>query len=320
MKFIDVFNGDADGICALHQLRLAQPRQAQLVTGVKRDIALLDRVEANAGDELTVLDISMEQNQRPLHALLEAGAKLRWFDHHRPGAIPSHSGLDAHIDTSADTCTSLIVNRWLEDKHLVWAVTAAFGDNLHNAAHAAAASLHLSATELDSLRELGEAINYNAYGESIDDLHFDPALLYGRLHEYVDPFNFIHEAPEFTVLRDGFQQDMRLAEDLKPEIAEPWGAVYTLPSCSWARRVSGVWANDLAQNAPDRAHAVLTKNNEGYVVSVRAPLNRRGGADELCVQFEGGGGRKAAAGINHLSESDLGRFISAFGKVFGANA
>lgn len=38
----DVFNGDADGICALHQLRLARPRpEAQLVTGVKRDIRLL---------------------------------------------------------------------------------------------------------------------------------------------------------------------------------------------------------------------------------------------------------------------------------------
>jgi hypothetical protein len=39
---IDVFNGDADGICALVQLRLAQPVQSKLVTGVKRDIQLLE--------------------------------------------------------------------------------------------------------------------------------------------------------------------------------------------------------------------------------------------------------------------------------------
>jgi len=38
MKYIDVFNGDADGICALHQLRLAEPVESTLVTGVKRDI------------------------------------------------------------------------------------------------------------------------------------------------------------------------------------------------------------------------------------------------------------------------------------------
>ena len=40
-----VFNGDADGLCALQQLRLASPRGAggeTLVTGVKRDIALLE--------------------------------------------------------------------------------------------------------------------------------------------------------------------------------------------------------------------------------------------------------------------------------------
>mgnify|MGYP007000196212 len=44
----DVFNGDADGICALLQLRLAQPKNSQLVTGIKRDIELLDRVEAKS--------------------------------------------------------------------------------------------------------------------------------------------------------------------------------------------------------------------------------------------------------------------------------
>ena len=60
--FYDVFNGDADGICALHQLRLTEPRASVLVTGAKRDIALLDRVEAHAGDELTVLDVSLAVN------------------------------------------------------------------------------------------------------------------------------------------------------------------------------------------------------------------------------------------------------------------
>ena len=44
MKHFDVFNGDADGICALHQLRLAKPLQSLLITGVKRDVALLSRV------------------------------------------------------------------------------------------------------------------------------------------------------------------------------------------------------------------------------------------------------------------------------------
>ncbi len=49
MQFYDIFNGDADGICALHQLRLEEPRASVLVTGVKRDVRLLDRVTAARG-------------------------------------------------------------------------------------------------------------------------------------------------------------------------------------------------------------------------------------------------------------------------------
>ena len=62
MAQIDVFNGDADGICALLQLRLADPAEATLVTGVKRDIQLLDKVKATRNDHVTVLDISMKKN------------------------------------------------------------------------------------------------------------------------------------------------------------------------------------------------------------------------------------------------------------------
>ena len=46
MAYFDVFNGDADGICALLQLRQHTPRSATLVTGVKRDIGLLSRVDS----------------------------------------------------------------------------------------------------------------------------------------------------------------------------------------------------------------------------------------------------------------------------------
>ena len=59
---IDVFNGDADGICALHQLRLHAPcPQARLVTGVKRDIALLARLKEVRESRITVLDISLDR-------------------------------------------------------------------------------------------------------------------------------------------------------------------------------------------------------------------------------------------------------------------
>ena len=63
---IDVFNGDADGICALLQLRQDQPTKSQLVTGLKRDIQLLDDVKVQHGDQVTVLDISFRNKIQPV--------------------------------------------------------------------------------------------------------------------------------------------------------------------------------------------------------------------------------------------------------------
>src|SRR5512135_3375436 len=110
MRHFDVFNGDADGICALHQLRLAEPAESELVTGLKRDISLLERVTVSDGDAVTVLDLSLDKNRDALLHLLEAGAAVRYFDHHFPGDIPLHSRLETHIDTAADVCTSLLVD------------------------------------------------------------------------------------------------------------------------------------------------------------------------------------------------------------------
>lgn len=52
------------------------------------------------------------------------------------------------------------------------------------------------------------------------------------------------------------------------------------------------------------------KANGNYLVSVRAPLNNKTGADEIVRQFPTGGGRKAAAGINDLPAEQLAKFIA----------
>jgi hypothetical protein len=86
-----------------------------------------------------------------------------------------------------------------------------------------------------------------------------------------------------------------------------------LPDVAWARRISGVFGNELANRSPERAHAVLSFTEKGdYQVSVRAPLTNKTGADELCSAFPTGGGRKGAAGINHLPPDNLPAFITAF--------
>lgn len=315
--FYDAFNGDADGICALHQMRLAEPLESTLVTGVKRDIGLLKKIDATAGDSILALDIAVEKNAAALATLLEKGVEVRWFDHHNPGALPDHPNFQASIDTAADVCTSLLVDRHLGGRHRVWAVTAAFGDNLHDAARRAAEPLALDGVQLERLRELGECLNYNGYGESLEDLHFHPADLYRALSAYVDPFAFIAEAPQFATLSQGYAADMALAAATRPSETRESGAVYVLPDAAWARRVSGVYANDLATAHPNRAHALLTRSPRGhYVVSVRAPLADKRGADLLCQRFDTGGGRKAAAGINVLPEARIPDFIAAFYETY----
>ena len=82
MANYDVFNGDADGICALQQLRLQSPREATLISGLKRDIGLLQRVDAQSGDEITVLDVSLDKNRDAVVAALAIGARVFYADHH----------------------------------------------------------------------------------------------------------------------------------------------------------------------------------------------------------------------------------------------
>ncbi len=313
----DIFNGDADGICALQQLRLAEPRQAELITGLKRDIALVGQVEAQAGDRLTVLDISLDKNREAVVGQLDRGAKVAYYDHHFAGEIPLHEGLDAHIDPSPDTCTSLIVNTLLEGQHAAWAVAGAYGDNFFEQAEAAAAPLGLNAEQLEALKQLGTCLNYNGYGITLDDLFFHPKELFLKVHPYADPFDFIANESAYHTLRDGYLADLKAAEETRAEIEEETHALFILPDQAWARRVSGVYGNDLARQHPKRAHALLTQLADGgYRVSVRAPLVTKEGADELCRQFPTGGGRKAAAGVNLLEERDYEGFCEAFAKQF----
>lgn len=313
----DVFNGDADGICALLQLRLAQPRESALVTGVKRDINLLAKINVADGDEITVLDVSMDKNKAALQGALEAGALVFYVDHHFPGDIPQHPNLTSIINESPEVCTAALVNGHLGGEFAAWAVTGAFGDNLAHTARALAHDLRLSEAELGLLQELGTYINYNGYGPAIEDLHFDPQDLYLALYEAREPLAFVRGSADFTRLREGYREDMASAADLAPLHCNDSSAVFILPDQPWARRVSGVYSNDLASDNPDRAHAVLTKKANGnYLVSVRAPMTNKQGAADLCRQFPTGGGRAGAAGINDLPSDTLEAFVAAFQQAY----
>lgn len=314
---IDVFNGDADGICALMQFRLAYPSVSKLVTGVKRDIDLLSRVSAASGDHVVVLDVSLDVNRSALFALLSRDVSVFYMDHHYPGDIPVHPRLQTHIDTGANVCTSLLMNAYLGNRYAAWAVTGAFGDNLEDAALSLALSIQLSAEEIRQLKQLGTCLNYNAYGSSVADLYYDPEMLYRSLEGCESPFDFMAEKREICQqLSLGYADDMRQAEQTTAEYLTTHSALFILPDEKWARRVVGVWGNEQANRYPDRAHAIVSPNQQGgYQVSIRAPLNNKTGANVLAAKFSGGG-RQAAAGVNHLAREQLPHFVQAFQTQF----
>jgi hypothetical protein len=320
MRYIDVFNGDADGLCALQQLRLAEPADSVLVTGVKRDIALLERVRAGADDLVTVLDISLDTNRAALVRLLKAGARVRYFDHHFAGEIPTHPQLECRIDTSPLVCTSALVDRELGGQHRSWAAVAAYGDGLPALGAQLAAQCGLPQPDAERLARLGEGLNYNSYGESVADLHLDPAELALALRPYRDPLEFAAQSHAYPRLSRGFDEDMRRAALLRPEFDTPVAAMFILPDAPWARRIIGAFANRVARDSPERAHAILLPNSGGgYTVSVRAPVANPVGADALCRQFPSGGGRNAAAGINHLPRQEVQRFAAVLSRHFSGS-
>ncbi|OUR61984.1 acetyltransferase [Colwellia sp. 39_35_sub15_T18] len=331
----DVFNGDADGIIALLQLRLSnkksnnepkkEPKQesnnvekSTLITGVKRDISLLKQVDVSRATSVTVLDISLEKNIDALTDLLNNNVEVFYVDHHRAGNVPQSEKLTYLLDLDANTCTSLLVNEHLQGEFATWAVAAAFGDNMQASAIALANKLGLTDAEQSLLQELGIYINYNGYGSSLDDLHFHPADLYQQLLEYPNPFDLIYQPNSvFSQLKTAYLADMAKAKAAEIIFDDNHVKALQLADEPWARRVSGVFGNELANAAPDKAHVVLTLNSDkSYTISLRAPLNNKQGAGELCAQFPTGGGRAAAAGINALSEEMLGDFIERVSKYY----
>jgi hypothetical protein len=90
--------------------------------------------------------------------------------------------------------------------------------------------------------------------------------------------------------------------------------VFILPDAAWARRVSGVFANDLASAypAPRPRHADACAERALCGQRARAVDATRPAPMNSANSFETGGGRKAAAGINVLPEARIPDFVAAF--------
>lgn len=331
MHFIDIFNGDADGLIARHQYRLANPvpaAQLQLISGTKRDIALVSRAlpmmltQESGEAEVTIFDVSYDQNEAAVDQLLSQGVQVRYFDHHRASLLKPHPALDANIDTAPTVCTSLLVDRHhsVNGRYRRWTIVAAFGDNLIEVATKLGHAASIAPTEIAQLHAFGEALNYNAYGDAETDLVFRPVDLAKRLEPYADPLEFMRAETVFATLKQSMASDLHHAAVVVPYRTNPAYAIYRFPDAPWARRVSGVFANRIAESNPTRAHALLTPNAGGnFTVSIRAPIiatQSHHRADYVAIAFAGGGGRVGAAGINALPEPEIEQFIRKMEAVF----
>ncbi len=309
----DLFNGDADGLCALHQLRMHEPRESILVTGVKRDIELLRRLPRGLALDVSVLDVCFDRNVDEVRELLGHGGRVAYFDHHAASTLFEHPRLQACIDRAADVCTALLVDRHVGGRYRDWAIVGAFGDNLLPVARRLAGERGHGEQQTARLEHLGMLLNYNAYGESIEDLHMHPQALYHALHGFESPFDFIARSDAYALLDDGYAQDQHRLASIEPVAQDARGEVFVLGSEPWMRRLSGSLANRRAAMGRGRSVAVLTqRTGGGYLVSVRTPEACAAGADELCRRYPGGNGRRAAAGIDCLPEAALEGFMADF--------
>ena len=173
---------------------------------------------------------------------------------------------------------------------------------------------------LGRLRELGELVNYNAYGLSLDDLHIHPEALFETLLAYPGPVAFLDDDTEvFRTLKQGYEADWDVAQSAREIDVSDAGHVLGLPGVAASNRISGLFGNALVDEDPDLAFAILTEVDAGgpaFRVSIRAPRDRETtSAADLATRF-GGGGRRAAAGIDALPEAELPRFVDAFRAAF----
>ena len=272
------YNGDADGICSMVQWGLVHGIEGTRITGVKRDIELLKRVHPDLDDEIIVMDISLSRNYSRAKELTDQGFAITWFDHHLEGE-PIES-LNAHIDTSSDVCTAIIVEKFLGQES-EWAQVALHGDGL---------SHHSTKPEL---KELGELLNYNGYGADLSDLHFHPDELMLLCMQSKTPQEFM-TTPAFTKLKQGFANDISNANQI-----DKIDGYYLLPNEAWARRVVGVMAHRINE-ASAGPHVIAIDKGDTLQISMRG----RNGIGDLCAKFNGGG-RATAGGIDALPKGEI---------------
>lgn len=316
MLHYDVFNGDADGIISLHQYRMHFPvAKAELITGVKRDVELLRHMRLVRHSRITVFDISHKTNASHVDGILSNNNRIVWFDHHDTGIIYPSNMFRLTFDTSPDVCTSMLVDDYVDGLYRPWAITGAFGDNLYQQAQTL--NPGFNDEQMNILKEVGETLNYNGYGNEETDLTVHPKDVYVDLSNYESPFEYRNKSSVYDKIYHQKCADHRELEQSEVVHQSTTGQVISLAESMASVRYSGTYSNHLSQQHPQQAFLILTSVDENhYRVSIRAPLDAPSGANMLAGNFDTGGGRSRAAGINKLPKDKLNMLIDLFEHQF----
>ena len=316
MIHYDIFNGDADGIVSLHQYRMHFPvTRVELVTGVKRDVELLRHMRLVKHSRLTVFDISHKTNEAHVQGILSNNNRIVWFDHHDAGMVYPNNMFRLTFDTSPTVCTNMLVDSYVDGLYRPWTIVGAFGDNLHE--QAAELNPGFDDMKMCHLKEIGETLNYNGYGNKESDLTVHPKDVYLDLSKYDSPFDYRRKSDVYDKIHH--QKCMDHHELNESEVLHEChvGKVVLLPTSDASVRYSGIYSNQLVTENPKQAFLILTTvDDDNYRVSIRAPKVKPHGASSLANNFETGGGREKAAGINLLPKNKLKLLIDLFVEQF----
>ena len=307
-----IFNGDADGIIATRIFSGINGGKNKFITGVKRDISLLKQVEHLQNQTISVFDIAIEKNLMALEKLLKNNCIIKWFDHHISKDIPNNRNFKPVLNTDPKVNTTWLVSNY-QKKFTPWTVAGLFGDNMTKTALNIGQIIDLNNEQIELLKDFGELLNYNSYGEKLADLFFPPVEILKRTYDFTDIFDLIDQTDIYEILSEGRDKDLKKARNA--EIIAP--GVIRFPNEAWAKRVIGIYANGISNREPEMAHAVLVENKEmDFVVSVRSAINQEKNVAEFCSLFPTGGGRMKAGGINKLPKRKLESFLAAFHLYF----
>ena len=112
----------------------------------------------------------------------------------------------------------------------------------------------------------------------------------------VDPLDFVRETTVFAALRDGYRDDMARACALAPLREVPGATLVRMPDHPWARRATGMLANERMRNAPHAALAVLSPRADGGSSSACAcPMAGRSAPTNSVAAFRPAAGASARA-------------------------